>query len=249
MLGSLSVLSDLYALLLLAALLWRLQMPLKQKIGLFSIFSCGFLVVMAGIIRTVMLYRLAAFSNADATWLGFNLFCCSHAECQLAMICASAPALKVFICRYGGDLAECCGKYVTSLSNRTRHIYHGRGNIAESFNNSLSSVKGSLRSVKGSVRSDRWMLRRKDETPDCERTQEMTVSMSLSKQQEEALQSWRPSRFGPDPNQDYSGTAEMYDTNNRGGNGPPVPPKDEDDFMSNPSSGAGMKEVRIRAMV
>jgi len=57
-------------------------------------------VVGAGIVRTYWLARISTDPLRDITWVGFETLVWSVLEMQLAIICASAPALKVFIGKY-----------------------------------------------------------------------------------------------------------------------------------------------------
>lgn len=56
------------------------------------VFSTGLLVVAAGCIRTYYLYCLGY--HFDTTWIGYNCYIWSVLEVDLALICASAPALR-----------------------------------------------------------------------------------------------------------------------------------------------------------
>ncbi|KAK4508404.1 hypothetical protein PRZ48_002142 [Zasmidium cellare] len=99
--GALSVITDFYSVILPMGMLRTLSTTKRQKWALNAVFSLGLLVVVAGIVRTVYLERLG--SHWDITWLGFDVFVWSQLEVQLAIICASAPALRVFFRRYLSD--------------------------------------------------------------------------------------------------------------------------------------------------
>ncbi|PPJ54238.1 hypothetical protein CBER1_05157 [Cercospora berteroae] len=96
--GALSILSDVYSVLLPMAIMAKLKATRRQKIALNVVFSFGFLVVGAGVARTYYLERLG--THWDITWLGFDVLVWSQLELQLAIICASAPALRVLFRRY-----------------------------------------------------------------------------------------------------------------------------------------------------
>lgn len=57
-----------------------------------------FRVAGAGIARTYFLIKLG--HVYDTSWTGFNLYTWSIVECQLALICASAPSLRALFRRY-----------------------------------------------------------------------------------------------------------------------------------------------------
>ncbi|OCL10226.1 hypothetical protein AOQ84DRAFT_3271 [Glonium stellatum] len=140
--GAFGVITDFYTVLLPALWFWRIQMPKRQKIGLYIIFAFGFLVVGAGIARSVWLARLANSTVGDTTWLGFDVFCWSQLECQFAIICASAPSLKVFISKYlSGPLSKVyqsskklsdsmsSSRSATSMSDRLRRSFQRPNNL------------------------------------------------------------------------------------------------------------------------
>ncbi|GAB7366365.1 hypothetical protein MBLNU230_g8164t1 [Neophaeotheca triangularis] len=98
--GSFSVISDLYAVLLPCIMLSRydLQINFRQKLALNAIFATGALVAGAGIARTYYLTEMG--TNPDTSWIGFDLFIWSIVECQLGIICACAPSLRAFLRKY-----------------------------------------------------------------------------------------------------------------------------------------------------
>nr|POE47575.1 hypothetical protein CFP56_00906 [Quercus suber] len=96
--GCLAVVSDLYSVLLPMAMLWNFECPRRQKIALNLMFSLGLVVVAVGSVRTYYLYQLGY--TQDPSWLGMYLYLWSDLEIQLSIICASAPALRVFFRQY-----------------------------------------------------------------------------------------------------------------------------------------------------
>ncbi|KXL48519.1 hypothetical protein M433DRAFT_63063 [Acidomyces richmondensis BFW] len=98
--GTLSVISDIYAVILPMVVLrdYQLDVPRRQKIGLRIIFALGLLVAGAGIARTYYLWKIN--HTYDTSWTGFDLFAWSLVECQLAIICACAPSLRALLRRY-----------------------------------------------------------------------------------------------------------------------------------------------------
>jgi hypothetical protein len=73
---------DLYSALLPMLVIVNLDLPQRQKLGLYALFSLAFLVVGAGVARTVLL-NVVYNKNYDFTWSKFNsmafiwLFCTS----------------------------------------------------------------------------------------------------------------------------------------------------------------------------
>jgi hypothetical protein len=92
--GAMSVLSDLYSVLLPCIMLRNFDAPRRQKIALNVIFSLGLLVVAAGSVRTYYLEKVG--HSVDLTWDGYDVLIWAQLETQLSLICASAPALRVF---------------------------------------------------------------------------------------------------------------------------------------------------------
>jgi hypothetical protein len=96
--GAMSVASDLYSVLLPCIMLRKFEAPRRQKIALNIIFSLGLIVVGAGSVRTYYLEKVG--HSVDLTWDGFDVMIWAQLETQLSLICASAPALRVFFRKY-----------------------------------------------------------------------------------------------------------------------------------------------------
>jgi hypothetical protein len=96
--GAMSVLSDLYSVLLPCIMLHNFDAPRRQKIALNIIFSLGLLVVAAGSVRTYYLEKVG--HSNDLTYDGYDVLVWAQLETQLSLICASAPTLRVFFRDY-----------------------------------------------------------------------------------------------------------------------------------------------------
>lgn len=99
--GLFSVVTDLYAVLLPCLMLRNFDAPRRRKIALNVVFAFGLIVVVAGSVRTFYFSKLSY--TLDETWLGFDIFVWSDLEIHLAIICASAPALRVLFRKYLAD--------------------------------------------------------------------------------------------------------------------------------------------------
>ncbi|KAF2672564.1 hypothetical protein BT63DRAFT_130797 [Microthyrium microscopicum] len=97
MVGALSAVSDVYALIVPEILIYKLRMERKKKVVLYIIFGSGLIVSGAGLARAVWLGRLSTDSLRDLTWVGYNILVWTQLEQQVALITACAPALKAFI--------------------------------------------------------------------------------------------------------------------------------------------------------
>ncbi|TKA81182.1 hypothetical protein B0A55_02624 [Friedmanniomyces simplex] len=119
--GALSVFSDLYSVVLPMGMLRHFEAPKRQKLALNAVFSLGLIVVAAACVRTYYIYKLGV--EYDITWVGYNLFLWSSLEVHLALICASAPALRVFFREYMSDplsRAIHSTRSLTSMRNTNR---------------------------------------------------------------------------------------------------------------------------------
>ena len=79
-------------------ILWRLQMPLRQRIGLICIFSVGSISCIAGAMRVY--YSVVVNDAHDGTWDGFWLWTWEAVEVDLGIACSCAPAIKPLLVRW-----------------------------------------------------------------------------------------------------------------------------------------------------
>ncbi|OQO05951.1 hypothetical protein B0A48_10047 [Cryoendolithus antarcticus] len=99
--GALAAFGDAYAVMLPILMLRHFGAPRRQKIALNIVFALGLITVCTASVRTYYFTRVGM--EWDATWLGFDTLVWTQLEVQLAMICASAPALRVLVRRYLSD--------------------------------------------------------------------------------------------------------------------------------------------------
>lgn len=97
-----SVVQDFITALLPTFLYWNLQIPVRQKIALFSIFAIGYVVVAIGCARAYYSYR-TFYQTYDVTWSTWDLFLTSMLELHLGCFCANAPSLKVVFKHFFAD--------------------------------------------------------------------------------------------------------------------------------------------------
>jgi hypothetical protein len=90
-----SVLGDFYSTVLPLILVYHLDLPKRQKVALYILFAMGFMAVAAGIVRTVLMYRLLNV-DYDFTWELWLTWIWAVVELYLALFAASAPSLKPF---------------------------------------------------------------------------------------------------------------------------------------------------------
>lgn len=88
-----------------------------QKVALNLIFCTGLIVVGASIVRTYYLYEVG--QKSDVSWLIFDVFVWAQLEIQLGIMCASAPALRVFFRSY---LSAPLGRAMQGTRSGTRSV-------------------------------------------------------------------------------------------------------------------------------
>ena len=116
--AGLSVLGDFYSTALPLMLIRGLQLPPRQKAALYALFGVGFLVVAAGITRTVLVDRVVA-QTYDTSWVLWENWIWTVVELNVAILAASAPALKPFFRRFLIDP-------IASSSRRAGYVYDSR---------------------------------------------------------------------------------------------------------------------------
>ncbi|KAH7357490.1 hypothetical protein BKA66DRAFT_500989, partial [Pyrenochaeta sp. MPI-SDFR-AT-0127] len=92
-------LQDLFICALPMILVWNLQVPTRQKAALIGIFGVGLVTCVCGIMRTYYAIYIY-YCTYDITWYAFYAWIWTALEADLGIMCASAPALKVFFRRY-----------------------------------------------------------------------------------------------------------------------------------------------------
>ncbi|KAF2137195.1 uncharacterized protein K452DRAFT_341398 [Aplosporella prunicola CBS 121167] len=93
-----SVTQDAMVCILPLIVLFRLQMPRKQKLALAGIFGVGFFLCACGIMRAASICKVY-YQTYDSTWEALPAWEWTLVEIHFAIICASAPALKLFFHR------------------------------------------------------------------------------------------------------------------------------------------------------
>ncbi|EMD94642.1 hypothetical protein COCC4DRAFT_147404 [Bipolaris maydis ATCC 48331] len=97
--AAISSVQDFIICLLPVLLIWNLQISKRQKLALCGIFGMGLITCFCGLMRTYYATKLYYFTY-DITWIAYYGWIWTNLEAQLAVICASAPSLKVFFNRY-----------------------------------------------------------------------------------------------------------------------------------------------------
>lgn len=96
--GISAVASDLYSVALPCIMTRHFGLPAAQKVALYVIFCLGLLVVGASAVRTFYLYEVG--KDSDVSWFIYDAVLWAQLELQLGIMCAAAPALRVFFRDY-----------------------------------------------------------------------------------------------------------------------------------------------------
>jgi hypothetical protein len=91
--STLNVVTDFMIYALPIPTLFRLSLPMPQRIGLIVLFSVGGVIVVAGSFRAYWVHYVL-YETYDATWEGFNIWMWTAVETNVGVICGCIPALK-----------------------------------------------------------------------------------------------------------------------------------------------------------
>jgi hypothetical protein len=121
--ASLNIVTDLLVALLPIKVILGLQLPRKQKIALLIILTLGWFVCVVSMLRLHALVVLAQHPE-DSTWYSTSTAYWSAIEVNLAIVCASTPALKSLVVRV-----------IPSFSTRNGSLGHGSKSCTTQNNN------------------------------------------------------------------------------------------------------------------
>ncbi|KAL1894034.1 hypothetical protein Sste5346_006176 [Sporothrix stenoceras] len=124
--ASINIATDIAIIVLPMPLIKGLQIPLRQKVILMFVFAFGTVVCITSIIRLRSLLSISV--SPDTTFAGVDIAMWSNIEINVAIICASVPALKPFVSRIAPKLL---GSSVNSAS-RSRGTGYANGYGANS---------------------------------------------------------------------------------------------------------------------
>jgi hypothetical protein len=89
----LNVVTDFMVYALPMPTLFRLSLPMNQRLGLVVLFSVGGIIVVAGSFRAYWVHYVL-FETYDATWYGYEIWLWTAIETNVGVICGCIPALK-----------------------------------------------------------------------------------------------------------------------------------------------------------
>ncbi|KAH7324730.1 hypothetical protein B0I35DRAFT_475953 [Stachybotrys elegans] len=116
--AALNIFQDIVIYLLPVPMLWRVQVPLKQRIALICVFVVGGFVVVTGMVRLDSL-QLASVS-ADVTWDNYGAAIWSSIEANFGIVCASLVHFKPLIARFAPSWLGISASSTKGSSNMMR---------------------------------------------------------------------------------------------------------------------------------
>jgi len=131
-----SVIQDFIACGMPMVLFWKLRIPKRQKIALGAIFGVGFFLCICGILRVVSTVRVY-FDTYDMTWESNEAWIWFAIEAHVAVICASAPALKIFFKHAVGGGSSWSSYIRRSSFRRSKSYKTGSGATGSSTNRTV----------------------------------------------------------------------------------------------------------------
>ncbi|KAI7537592.1 hypothetical protein KC331_g10845 [Hortaea werneckii] len=155
--GALNLAADFLATITPIPLVMRLNMRLKYRIGVSVLFGLGFIVIVAGIVRTFYIWK-GLMDTYDETWYAYPLWIAAAVEIDVGVICACAPALKTLFHFSTHNTHEYCLEEPSgpSIQRATKesNTTSSKPSSKRSFFNATARLPWSQnsRSQKGSVR-------------------------------------------------------------------------------------------------
>lgn len=139
--GILNIIADFLVVLIPIPVVMKLNLPIRQRIIVSMLFGAGFVVCLAGVVRTVYMYRVTD-GYYDVTWDAFPVWLSTAVELYIGIVCTSIPPTKPFFARY-----------LPKLLITSRHHGGSRGGWAPTFASSKNVLNNS--NIAGSRNVDR----------------------------------------------------------------------------------------------
>ncbi|KAL1603838.1 hypothetical protein SLS60_005430 [Paraconiothyrium brasiliense] len=115
--GAINTATDFIIYLWPARYLWRIQLPLKQRLGLVFVFTCGLVVCVAGVFRMIYLQRY--FTNIDLLWDAALTTSLGIVEVNIGILCGCLPCVKPLLVKFLPTLFGSSQRSRTVLSGPT----------------------------------------------------------------------------------------------------------------------------------
>lgn len=94
--GVVTCIADLLCTVTPIPAVWRLRMPMRQRLGVCVLLSAGIVVTVAGVVRTYFIYK-SLIGTYDETWFTYPLWICAAIEVDLAVVSNRRTAHNVTI--------------------------------------------------------------------------------------------------------------------------------------------------------
>ena len=91
--GAINTLEDILVNILPIPVVYKLNMPYRQRIGIVVLLSLGGIATVMGGVRTFYIWK-SLVGSWDEPWYAYPLFIAATLEIDLGIICACVPALK-----------------------------------------------------------------------------------------------------------------------------------------------------------
>ncbi|KAH7126850.1 hypothetical protein B0J11DRAFT_287720 [Dendryphion nanum] len=160
--GVTNCIADLACTVVPIPLVARLEMPFRQRVAIIFLFSLGFIVTIAGIVRTWFVYK-ALILEYDTTWYSYPLWIAAAVEIDIGVICASAPVLKPLLSKISLNLSA-----ISSRLSSLRSGYGSRSGGLTSRSNGTRSDGGTTLQGTNATTSKTRPERRTEVTPNVE---------------------------------------------------------------------------------
>lgn len=141
--AAVNIATDLVLIVVPAPLLWRLQIPRKQRVILMGLFGVGTFATATSIIRLHSLYTIAMAPEREQSVKGVSIAIWSCIEINTGIVCASIPAIKPLVVKIFPKLL------LSELYARSRG--GGGGGGAGSYQNKYYANKGTTGTWNGST--------------------------------------------------------------------------------------------------
>lgn len=144
--GAINTVTDFLVYLWPARYLWRIRLPLKQRVGLVFVFTCGLVVCVAGVLR--LIYLDWYFTRIDLFWDAALTTSVGIVEVNIGVVCGCLPCMKPLLIRVLPSLFSSHGR-----ASQATHTVPKLGNII-AFRDMSTRQAGASTLV---LREDTWL--------------------------------------------------------------------------------------------
>ncbi|KAL4870530.1 hypothetical protein BDV12DRAFT_55516 [Aspergillus spectabilis] len=133
--STINIFTDVLVTILPMPLIWKLQLPVRQRLAVIAIFGLGIMVDVAGSVRTVYVWK-SMVASYDITWEGWPVLLAATIEINVGLICTSAPALRPLV-------NFCLPRLLGSTHRYGSNRYQGRSRQSWKLRSSITASKQS----------------------------------------------------------------------------------------------------------